>query len=146
MRVAVLALALAALAGPVQAQQPRTILVRFDGQATGSDANDVIARRQAARAWQDSVQAYMEAMTIAGWRLAPTSATSGSFYASVVATPISKPGYSATAIGVVLMEPAFTTSWKYVTHFVAVAESAQQAAALILEQSTESLRQSRPAR
>jgi hypothetical protein len=109
------------------------IRLSFDSQpsaAAGADPSQVIAARQAQRAWWDSVQVYAEQAFIpwqqAGWRLAaPTG--SASYLASIVAVPVpGRPG--AYALAVAIMEPGALTNWKYLTHYAAVTASAPEAA------------------
>lgn len=141
MRVMVVVAALGLLSSPALAQQ-RTLLVRIDnGGASTGNAGDVIARRGAMRAWQDSVEVYLERADMPqGWRLAPAGASSASYLVSVVAIPISKPGFSAVAMAVAVMEPGTLVAWKYVTHYVAVAESAEQAATVLASGTLNTLR------
>jgi hypothetical protein len=132
-RTALLALAFPLIASLAQAQ---VLQLEFTGSPVNlTDAGQVIGRRIAMRAWQDSVEVFAEqaAQNETGWRVTTTG--SGNFLVSIVAVPVAKPGYSGVAMSVVVFQPATLVPWKYLSHFVSVVDSAEEAARSIVQTS-----------
>lgn len=128
-----LAIALLSLCATVASAQ--TLRLSFSGAPLGPTApGQEIARRTALRAWQDSVEVFADeaARSHSGWRIVTGSARAN-YLVSIVAVPVAKPGYSGVAMAVVVMEPGTLVNWKYLTHYVSVVESAQQAALSLVE-------------
>jgi hypothetical protein len=113
--------------------------------ATG-EAGAVIARRQQLRAWQDTVEVYLEqGAPAANFRLVQQGQPA-SYMASIVAMPIAKPGTNAMAMAVAIFEPAALGGWKYLTHYIAYDETARDAAAALISQTVESINTARAQR
>lgn len=144
MRAVTTLLTLALLAPPAISAQAVPVRFSFDGvQPAVGDAATVIARRQQMRAWQDTVQVYLEQLAPgANLSLAPERGPAN-YRVSIVAMPVTLKGSDAVAMAVVIFEPAVLSNWKYLTHYVAFSPSAQEAAAVLLRQTMDAINAAR---
>ncbi len=144
MRPATALLAFALLAPNGLSAQAVPIRFSFDGvQPAVGDAGTVIARRQQMRAWQDTVQVYLEQYAPAANLTLAAERAPASYRVSIVALPVTMKGQDAVAMAVVVFEPGALTGWKYVSHYVAFSTSAQEAATLLVRQTVESINTAR---
>jgi hypothetical protein len=147
MRATIAVIAAALLTPSLLCAQAVPIRFSFDAAspATG-DAGAVIARRQQMRAWQDTVEVYLEqGATAANVRLAAAGAPAN-YLVSIVAMPLPRPGINAMVMAVAVFEPATLSGWRYLSHYVAYDESAQDAATALLRQTVEAINASRQPR
>jgi len=139
MRSLMASLALLAVPAALSAQ---AVPIRFSfdpAPAAVGDAGTVIARRQQLRAWQDTVQVYLEqGASQANLRFVGPNDTAN-YKVSIAPLPINKPGANGVAMAVVIFEPAGSSDWKYVAHFVAYNETARDAAVALLSQTVQSI-------
>lgn len=145
MRPATALLALALVAPAALSAQAVPVRFTFDGiQPAIGDVGTVIARRQQMRAWQDTVQVYLEQLAPgANLALVPERGAVN-YRISIVAMPVVNVGaIDAVAMAVVVFEPGAFNTWKYLGHFVAFSTSAQEAATLLLRQAVESINSAR---
>lgn len=145
MRSATALLAIALIAPAAVSAQAVPVRFSFDGvQPAVGDVGTVIARRHQMRAWQDTVQVYLEQLAPgANVSLVPERGQA-SYRVSIVALPVTTvPTIDAVAMAVVLFEPGALGGWKYLSHFVAFNTSAQDAAATLLRMTVEAINAAR---
>lgn len=140
-------LVLALLAPATLAGQAMPIRFSFDAvQPAVGDVGAVIARRQQMRAWQDTVQVYLEQFAPGANVALAAERAPANYRVSIVAMPVTIKGLDAVAMAVVIFEPGALGNWKYLSHYVAFSPSAQEAAAALLRQTVESINAARAQR
>lgn len=141
MRIPLLLLAFSMTASVASAQ---TLAFTFSSTPLGpSDPGQAIASRTALRAWQDSVEVFAQQIVQrqTGWRVV-IGAAGDAYAVSVALVPVAKPGYSAVAMSVAIQEPkrGLLSGWNFLTHYVAVVESAQAGAVTLVETTIAAIR------
>ena len=145
MRLPVLVLCSVLLPAGLLPAQSVAVRFTFDtARAPAGEPGAVLEQRRQLRAWQDTVEIYLvQQAPSAGLRVAsPQSAAN--YMASIVASPVARPGVNGVTLAVVIFEPGTATPWRYLTHFTAYAESAREAAGSLIGQTVAAV--STPAR
>jgi hypothetical protein len=88
------------------------------------------------RAWQDTVEIYLTQHAAGSGLRAVGPEATANYKATVVATPVGKPGLPGVILAVVIFEPGAGSSWSYLAHYAAYAESAREAAGSLIGQTT----------
>lgn len=126
------------MAAPLHSQTTVRISFVFEGEPRASttepaEVGSILARRDALKAWTDSVDVYLDQVTLAaraqGWvRARPRE--QADYRVTVTALPVLSAGNTPigmTAYSLVVFEPE-GGDWKYVQNYVGYSMSAQQAA------------------
>ena len=121
----------------------QSVAVRFTFDTSRSAAGEpaaVLAQREQMRAWRDTVEILLAQLAPgAGLR---ADLPSANYMASIVAAPVDRRGVRGVIIAVAVFEPGESAPWRYLAHFAAYAESAREAAGVIIGQTVASV--SRP--